>query len=179
LHARLLSVVAGSVQDVTGTAGGSSFEVVIREAVAQDIDAWLAFAAGLFSEDAGGRDRYGNVEWPWTHGRASFERNLVDASALMLLAVVDGVPVGALSGRFAEADEWSTVATATLYSLYVLPEHRRNEAGTLLVERFKQWAASKKARRLLVTAYAANDGAARFYRRHGFRELKTTFAIDE
>lgn len=58
---------------------------------------------------------------------------------------------------------------------------RNNEpqkiSGARLVEYFRSWAREKGAVQLRVTAYTANTGAIRFYRRHGFVPLETTLAV--
>jgi hypothetical protein len=41
------------------------------------------------------------------------------------------------------------------------------------------WAAEKGAQRATVTAYAANDGARRFYARHGFAVRSVTLDLDD
>ena len=46
------------------------------------------------------------------------------------------------------------------------------------MERFRAWAADKGAVQLRVTAYTGNEGAIRFYQRHGFAPLESTFAAD-
>ncbi|NUT43591.1 MAG: GNAT family N-acetyltransferase, partial [Thermoactinospora sp.] len=45
---------------------------------------------------------------------------------------------------------------------------RGRGAGTALVEQFTSWARANDAERMYVTAYAANEGALRFYARFGF-----------
>ena len=60
---------------------------------------------------------------------------------------------------------------AVLESIRVDPGARGTGVGTRLVEHFLAWARAKGAKRASVTAYAANDGAQRFYRRHGFAPM--------
>jgi len=50
--------------------------------------------------------------------------------------------------------------------------------GSRLVEDFVAWARERGASRLQVEAYIANDGALRFYRRHGFVPLSTQLVMD-
>jgi len=49
-----------------------------------------------------------------------------------------------------------------------MPSHRGSGVGGRLVAAFHKWATSVGVDRLAVSAYAANDGAIRFYQRHGF-----------
>jgi GNAT superfamily N-acetyltransferase len=60
------------------------------------------------------------------------------------------------------------VRVAELESLHVYPEHRGRGVGEQLVAAFLAWAAGRGAQRASVAAYAANEGAQRFYARHGF-----------
>jgi GNAT superfamily N-acetyltransferase len=71
-----------------------------------------------------------------------------------------------------------TAPRAHLISLHVQAPWRGQHVGAHLVERFKSWAADKGAVQLRVTAYTANQGAIRFYQRHGFAPLESTLALD-
>jgi len=153
-------------------------EFVVRDAATDDIETWIELSAGLFADDSGRRDAYANHSWPEVNGAESFRTGLADPRALIAFAEHDGVPVGVLSARFSDPSEFCTVATASLGTLFVLPEFRSRAGGALLVGRFKRWAAELGARRLRVTAYAANEGALRFYRRQGFHDFELTLAID-
>ena len=79
------------------------------------------------------------------------------------LAERDGVPVGLL---LVEGD-W-------LHSLYVDPRLTRQGIGTTLLEVAK----SLRPRGLGLWVFESNEGAQRFYRRHGFGELHRTDGSD-
>jgi GNAT superfamily N-acetyltransferase len=63
---------------------------------------------------------------------------------------------------------------AVLESIRVLPEARGRGVGSRLVEAFFAWATQRGAVRAGVTAYTANEGAQRFYARHGFVPASVT-----
>ncbi|MCX4744096.1 GNAT family N-acetyltransferase [Kitasatospora sp. NBC_01287] len=144
-------------------------EAVIRPAVAADIPGVVDCSAALFAEDAGTRDPAGvNIDWPRTHGAERFAGTIADPTRLLLVAEADGEVVAHLAGVLAAASAMKPLASATLLSMYVRPAHRRRAVGARLVAAFRDWAKRQGAARIAVTAYAANDGAIRFYERHGF-----------
>lgn len=114
-----------------------------------------------------------DLGWPDREAEAGFADKLDDATALILVADagadagVDGV-VGHLSGRIGEPSSIRPIRIATLVSLYVGPAYRSSGVGADLVDRFLAWAKQRGADRAAVSAYATNDGAIRFYERHGF-----------
>jgi len=67
---------------------------------------------------------------------------------------------------------------AELVSMFVSPSWRGQALGSRLVEDFVSWARERGALRLKVSAYLANDGALRFYRRHGFAPLSSELVVD-
>jgi GNAT superfamily N-acetyltransferase len=151
--------------------------VEIRRAQGADLTGVTASCAALFAED-GARDRLRNPQWPGQHGSAWVAAVAADPDALLLAAVTaDGV-VGHLVGEYRQASPMWLGARAELVSTYVLPYLRGNGIGSRLVEEFTAWARDRGATRIEVTAYTANDGAVRFYQRHGFMPFSTLLAAD-
>lgn len=140
----------------------------IRKAVPADIEGLVACSTGLFAEDAGTRDPTLSQDWPRLHAADSYRAHLGDGSKLVLVADAGGAVVGHLTGSLGEASDIRPIRVATLVSMYVMPPHRNEGVGARLVAAFREWAASAAADRLAVSAYAANEGAIRFYQRHGF-----------
>lgn len=144
-------------------------DIQIRPATAPDVDGFVASSAGLFAQDAGSYDDTVDIAWPRKYGATRFLEGLADPDRLVLVAVDSaGAVVGHLTGLVAEPTAMRPVRVATLSSLYVFPEHRHAGLGARLVAEFRSWARGRNCDRLEVTAYAANDGALRFYRQHGF-----------
>lgn len=97
----------------------------------------------------------------------------------MLLVREGGEVVGHLVGRLSGPGSVHPIRVADLESIHVYPAHRDRGAGAQLMTAFLGWAAENGAQRATVTAYAANDGAHRFYARHGFTMRSVTFGLDD
>jgi len=140
----------------------------IRTAGPEDIDEFVTSVAGLFRDDAGRHDHCINVSWPAAEG-AEYYAGLVGRPECLLALAHDGDAVlGHLVGKLAEPNSFRTRRIAVLESIRVAPGSRGQGVGGQLVGAFFDWARDRGAEVASVTAYAANDGAQRFYRRHGF-----------
>lgn len=141
----------------------------IAEAGHEHIPEMITLEASLFAEDAGTYDTYVNLDWPNEYGADDFA-TLVDSDRAIVLAVIDnGSVVGFLAGYDSDASPTrQPVRYATLRSMYVAPHARDNGAGTALVKAFIDWARQQGCVEAHVDAYTDNDGAQRFYERHGF-----------
>jgi GNAT superfamily N-acetyltransferase len=156
----------------------SARSVSVREAAVTDLDSLVACGTGLFAEDGAVRDALRNADWPRLHGAEQYAKNITEPNMLVLVGERDGRVVGHLTGGFSDISPMWNAPRATLISMYVMPPWRGQDVGGQLVEHFKSWAKDKGAVQLRVTAYAANEGAIRFYRRHGFAPLEDTFALN-
>jgi GNAT superfamily N-acetyltransferase len=144
--------------------------VTIRPATPADLADLVRLSAALFAEDGGTRDRYTDVGWPARAGARYFTAVVAgDTTACWVADVADGV-AGYLVGRDMGTSETRPVHVVELESMYVRPAHRGGGIGTGLVGRFRDWAVSRGAGRLAVSAFASNEGALRFYRRSGFTD---------
>jgi GNAT superfamily N-acetyltransferase len=154
-------------------------DIDIGRATAADLPGLVASSAALFAEDGATRDRLRNAEWPRDNGQPWIEGLLGAPDALVLVAAGhDGAVVGHLIGHFAAASAMFTAARTELVSLYVRPEYRGQDIGGRLVEEFFGWSRERGAGRFHVSAYAANERAISFYRRHGFAPLSVELAAD-
>jgi GNAT superfamily N-acetyltransferase len=150
-------------------------ELVVSRATENDRAAFLASVDGLFHEDAGVHDPYGDPEWATRGGAAYFTDLLTDPRAVPLLARDGGRAVGHLVGRVLEPDTLRPgTRVAVLESIRVVSQARGHGVGGRLVEALFAWAKEHGAGRAAVTAYAANEGAQRFYTRHGFVPASVT-----
>lgn len=146
----------------------------IRPAAERDLPALVELNVGLSLEDAGQRDPFMNPEWPRHAGGGYFENVIADADSLVVVADVQAGIVGYLVGRLGGASSMRPVTTAILESMYVNADHRGRGVGTMLVRSFLHWASERDTGRVAVTAYAANEGALRFYERFGMHPRSVT-----
>ncbi|MCW2758902.1 MAG: GCN5-related N-acetyltransferase, partial [Nocardioidaceae bacterium] len=133
-----------------------------------DLDGLVASHARLFAEDAAARDPLRDADWPRAHGAQWCADLIDDPDALVLVAVAGNAVVGHLVGTLSPPSPMWLASRAELVSTHVDSTQRGLGIGGRLVAEFRSWAASRGAARVEVSAYAANDGALRFYRRHGF-----------
>jgi GNAT superfamily N-acetyltransferase len=151
-------------------------EVVVRVACAGDIEGLVTSSDGLAREDGAARDRLRNPDWALLHAAQEYGKHIASPDMLVLVAEGDKAIVGHLLGGFYGVSPMWTEPWAFLISMYVMPPQRGQNVGSRMVGQFTSWAKAKGAAELRVTAYAANEGAIRFYQRHGFSALDSTLA---
>ena len=150
-------------------------ELTVDTAAPDDVEAVVDLVAGLFREDGGRHDPTMNVDWPSGEDAGAYYAALVgDPDAVLMVAKVHDRPVGYLVGKLREADDFRTVRLAVLESMRVTPQARNAGVGGQLMDAFVAWAREHRAVRAVVTAYAGNEGAQRFYARHGFTRHSVT-----
>ena len=114
-------------------------------------------------------EKSADVTWPEREGRGDFERLLADPSAIVFVARAGKSIVGHAVGYLSQSSPTRLPVTyGVLRSMYVDVRHRDAGVGGLLAETFISWARAQGCAEAHVDAYAANDGAQRFYARHGF-----------
>jgi GNAT superfamily N-acetyltransferase len=157
--------------------GNAVPEVVVRVARVGDIQGLVASSDGLAKEDGATRDLLRNPNWAQQHAAQEYGEHVVNPDMLVLVAECDDAVVGHLLGGFTGVSPMWTAPRAFLISMYVKPLWRGQNVGSRLVGQFTSWAKAKGAVQLRVTAYTANEGAIRFYQRHGFTALDSTLAV--
>lgn len=147
----------------------------IDVATVADLAAVVASASALVAADAGRYDP-GATDLGWaTQFGVAYATGLLSGADNLVLVVRDGeVVVGHLAARLRGPSALHPIRVAELESVFVDDEHRGRGVGRDLVERFLAWAVAKGAQRASVTAYAANEGAQRFYARYGFAPASVT-----
>lgn len=146
----------------------------IREAEHDDLEVIVALNHALFQEDAGQRDPYMNLNWAQEEGHAHFARHLGSETSHCLVVEQPGDVVGYLVGYTRGASSLRIAPEAELESMFVRGAFRGHGAGAQLIDAFLVWCREREIQRVAVTAYAANEGAIRFYRRAGFRPANLT-----
>jgi ribosomal protein S18 acetylase RimI-like enzyme len=133
----------------------------------------------LFATDAGAHNASAtNLRWASENGIAYYTSLLADSDNLVLVARDDNEVAGHLVGRISGPGSVHPIRVADLESVHVYPVHRNRGVGEQLATAFLAWAAEEGAQRATVTAYGANDGALRFYARHGFAVRSVTLDLD-
>jgi ribosomal protein S18 acetylase RimI-like enzyme len=151
----------------------------ISTATTDDLPEIVASVDALFATDAGTHNAAAtNLRWAAESGIAYYTSLLANGDNLVLLARDDNEVAGHLVGRLRGPGSVHPIRVADLESIHVYPAHRNRGVGEQLVTAFFTWAAEKNAQRTTVTAYAANDGARRFYARHGFTVRSVTLDLD-
>ncbi len=149
-------------------------EVSIQVGAAADVETIVKLNHQLFQEDAGQHDPFMNLNWAQEHGRDYFTEQLANDQCRCWLASVAGEPVGYLIGYARPSTNLRPVSQAQLESMFVVAPYRSSGLGSALVDTFFAWAKAKGCQRASVSAYAANERAAAFYKRKGFQPKTIT-----
>ena len=142
---------------------------IVELATHDDIDKLVELEARLFREDGGRHDPLVDTTWPDREGRNDFERLLANPSAIVFVARSGTTAVGHAVGYVSESSPTRLPVTyGVLRSMYVDVGNRDAGVGGLLAEAFISWARARGCAEVHVDSYVANEGAQRFYERHGF-----------
>ncbi len=141
----------------------------VEVATRDDISQIIASADALVATDAGRYDPDStDLNWAARTGSAYATSLLASDDNLVLIARDGDAVIGHLVARMYGPGSVHPIRVAELESIHVYPEYRGRGIGEQLVNGFLSWAVDHGAQRASVTAYAANEGAQRFYFRHGF-----------
>ncbi|WNV86830.1 GNAT family N-acetyltransferase [Umezawaea sp. Da 62-37] len=152
--------------------------MIVRPAVAADLDAFVASAAALFAEDGGVRDPRVDVSWPLRHGHEYYGAAIAADNVLCLLAVHDDRVVGHLLGRLKGPNEVRpAVVGAELESIRVAEDARGTGVGAALDGAFRTWALDRGVNEITVHAYAANTAALAYYRARGYQQQSVVLRL--
>ncbi|HEX3287992.1 MAG TPA: GNAT family N-acetyltransferase [Mycobacterium sp.] len=112
----------------------------------------------------------------WRARRKLYEELLAKPDTLLLVALVDGEPVGyGLAHLFAVEDTWIEDTWTTgdrigeIESLSVLPQYRSSGLGSQLLERLEDHLHERGVDDLILGALAGNADAIRLYERRGYQ----------
>jgi len=148
-------------------------KVKIRKAKPEDMKVMQNFMYLLMKEEYEDFDTTNKITWAKSKKCADYfkMRTSWREGNYAIIAEVDGKPVGYLSGAVFKGPEYRTLTKmAQLGDMYVIEGYRNMRIGTKLIREFKKWAKQRGAKRIRVEAFANNEHALRFYRRHGFED---------
>ena len=112
-------------------------------------------------------------ERAWAARLVTYRDHFAAGRARLLVAEEGGRPVGYALGLVHEGHDDTFPLGARigeLYTLVVAPEHRGQGLGGSLLEAMARTLAAEGASSLRVEVLSGNEGAQRFYRRHGLVE---------
>ena len=135
-------------------------EPAIREARLADVESVLPLVEEFVTSFAVDRDAF----------RTSFQKLIVDDSALVLVVETGGSLVGYCLG-FVHGTFYANGPVAWLEEIMVQAEHRRSGLGGRLMEAFEAWAKQKGA----ILSALSTRRAARFYEAIGYEESATYY----
>ena len=149
----------------------------LRKATIKDLKAIQELNNELFEyEMANGFDKYVK-DWPLsTEGRDYFY-DLIE-NQYVILAEVDNCVVGYLAGSLYTDYTYYEGITAEMNNMFVKEKYRRFGIGSKFVGSFLEWAKSKNAKRVFVTASCRNENTINFYEKMGFETINTTLKFD-
>lgn len=148
-------------------------KAMVRLAATEDVAALVPLNEGLSAEDSGMRDPFAAHDFD---RHEYFDELIADGERnVAWVAAAGDTVVGYLVGRYRDPSEMRRVSTCVLESMYVHPAYRNRRVGTALVETFLRWVRDTGAGSAVVTAYAENAGAIRFYGRFGWKPKHVTF----
>jgi ribosomal protein S18 acetylase RimI-like enzyme len=152
--------------------------ITVEPATHDDLPMLVELEAALFREDAGRHDPFADTTWPDREGYQDFQRLLADPQALVLVARHGTTVVGHAVAYLSESSPTRVpVRYGVMRSLYVDDEHRNTAVGSQLTEVFIAWARTHGCAEAHVECYSANEGAQRFYARHGFQAVSLSRAL--
>lgn len=126
------------------------------------VDDWPAFASLRLAALAEAPEAFGSTLADWRDASEQRWRSRVGSAPLNLVASLNGVDVGMLSG-IEEAP-----GTIEVISVWVSPPARGHGVGDALLEALLDWAAGRHAQRVVLTVTEHNAAAQRLYARVGF-----------
>jgi RimJ/RimL family protein N-acetyltransferase len=125
------------------------------------LDDWDGFRAVYESISAEGRWIGGELPIDWDARRPTWEASLTDPQSLIVLAWVDGVPVGWISGGQAPHGRVEL-------GMGILDGYRSQGIGTMLLATVIGWAKQRGAHKVTLELWPHNDRALGLYEKFGF-----------
>ncbi len=140
-----------------------SYPVALVELLELDrADSWSLWRAARVAALADAPDAFPSASAGWADGgETRWRERLLDTTALKVVAVRDGVPVGLVRGVPEDGCAW-------LHSLWVSPQARGQGLGSQLIAAVEEWAARQGAVYARLEVVPDNAPAIALYRRLGY-----------
>lgn len=157
----------------------NKMEIIIRKAKEEELKIIQDLNAALFKEDAGPRDPFVNLNWPYEEfGTNYFKDHLVNPNKIVLVAQIDGEITGYLAGTTGEMESWRSIKRGEVQDMYVRPEYRSLGIGNKLMKEFFDWCKEKGDKKVVVHTYDSNERGINFYKKCGFKPYSRALESD-
>ncbi|HYK08604.1 MAG TPA: GNAT family N-acetyltransferase [Candidatus Eisenbacteria bacterium] len=145
----------------------SFMDVTIRKATIEDLKRVQELSQELFFSDYS-NDPLLNVDWTYSpEGEKSFTTRIMDEDKFCFVAEIDGEIIGYASGSTLPVHAWRPVKRLEMENLIVTQKYRGQRIGEKLAQAVFDLGKSLGMERVMIAAYATNDGAIKFYQRIG------------
>jgi len=125
-------------------------------------DGWPLWRAARLAALADAPEAFPPAPAEWADGgETRWRERLLDTTALKVVAVRDGLPVGLVRGVIEDGCGW-------LHSLWVSPQMRGQGLGSQLVAAVEAWAVQQNATCIRLEVVPGNAPAIALYRQHGY-----------
>lgn len=143
-------------------------DIIIRKALPTDLSAIQKLSQELFYSDYP-NDSLLNKSWSFSgNGKETFLKRITEPDRFCLLAETSGEIIAYASGSILAVPAWRPVKRLELENLIVTEKYRGQRIGETLTQAVFDLAKSLGIQRVMVAAYATNEGAIKFYKRVGF-----------
>lgn len=158
-------------------------KVEIRQALDCDKEVYIDFAIKLNRFNRNHHDdecKYDDYQSVLNSMRCRAEKTFInrDDDSIILIAELEGRPVGYALGRIFEEDKTADNGTGRIGlfdELYVDDAARGLGLGQKLIDEIIKWMKEKKIFRIKLHAYSWNHNAKKLYERNGFKEYAVSY----
>ena len=158
-------------------------EIAIRKAVDEDVNIFVEFSVKLSRFNRRNHSiecKYDDYELVLDSIRIEAEKAFKNRNedTLILIAEIDGKPIGYVLGKIYEEDKTAANGTGKiglLDELYVDDIARVSGIGKKLIDEVIRWMRKKEISRVRLHAYSWNNNAKRLYEKYGFKEYAASY----
>lgn len=143
-------------------------DISIRKATIEDLPRVQELSQELFFSDYP-NDSLLNTDWTYSEeGKKSFVSRITEENGFCFVAQTNEGVIGYATGSIMPILAWRPVKRLEMENLIVTEKFRGQGIGEKLAQAVFDLGKSLGMERVMVSAYATNDGAVKFYKRVGF-----------
>ncbi len=151
--------------------------LAIREAVAEDVPTIVDFVVRMLKLNEEFDPLLKVSSSAGAEAEQLIRSCLDDPKYLVLVALLDGRPAGALRAEMLSRRFYEPSVVGQIDDIYVMPEFRRREVGSMLLSKADEELHKRGAQMIMVEFPFQNYIASSFYAKEGFRALKGIHAL--